>query len=184
MITGVILAGGAGRRMGGEDKGLLPLRGRLLVTWVHEALAPQVASVLIVANRNLERYGLLGVPVVEDLRPEFPGPLAGIEAALSHAATEWIITCPVDTPHLPSDYVARMLGASMGRPTVAALNGRLQPVLALLPRSTLAGLQESLDRGERRTWRWLESLDPVAVAFDDHAFALRDADTPEHLAGL
>lgn len=184
MLTGAILAGGAGRRMGGQDKGLMLLQGRSLLAWVRDALAPQVDELLIVANRNLECYRQVGVPVVRDLRPDFPGPLAGIESALTHASTDWVVTCAVDTPHLTGDYAARMLAASAGRPAVVVVAGRLQPVFALLPRSALTSLQDFLDRGERKALRWIESLDPVAVPFDDCAANFRDTDTPADLARL
>lgn len=184
MITGVILAGGAGRRMGGHDKGLLPLRGRPLAAWVRDTLAPQVDHVLAIANRNVDAYRAIFGAAEQDLRPDYPGPLAGIESALHFASTEWIITSPVDTPHLPPDYVARMRSASAGRPAVATLAGRPQPVFALVPRSALPSLQTFLDRGDRKVMLWLAELDPVKVAFDDAAELFRDADTLEALADL
>ena len=184
MITGVILAGGEGRRMGGLDKGLVELKGRPLVDWVVASLRPQVDALMVIANRNIERYQQVAGQVVQDLRPDYPGPLAGIESALSNTQTDWIVTCPVDTPYLPSDYVTRMLKASQGQATVVSLSGRIQPVFALLPRCALANLQTYLDQGERKVMRWLETLRPVVVPFDDKPDAFRDADSLDDLEAL
>jgi molybdopterin-guanine dinucleotide biosynthesis protein A len=112
-ITGVILAGGEGRRLGGVDKGLQELRGRPMVQWVLERLAPQVDTVLISANRNLQRYAAFGCPVLPDRIPDFAGPLAGLHAALTQAATPLVATVPCDSPFLPADLVARLHAALM-----------------------------------------------------------------------
>lgn len=107
-ITGVILAGGRGRRMGGVDKGLLELRGRPLAAWVAERLAPQVDELLVSANRNGERYAAIGYRVVGDRIPGFAGPLAGLHAALKVAAHQLVATVPCDSPFLPADLVLRL----------------------------------------------------------------------------
>ena len=110
-ITGVILAGGLGRRMGGTDKGLQELRGRPLVAWVSERLAPQVDELLINANQNVERYAAFGDRVVPDQIPDYAGPLAGVHAALSAAAYPLVATAPCDSPFLPADLVFRLFSA-------------------------------------------------------------------------
>lgn len=178
-LTGAILAGGAGRRMGGQDKGLVLLDGRPLVAWVLEALAPQVDDVLIVANRNTEQYRALGVRVVPDLRPGLQGPLAGLEAALAAATTPWVLTCPVDTPFLPEEFAARMV---RGSASVATLEARWQPVFACLPRSALGAVSALLDAGERRLRAGLEAAQAQPVALDDLAARLADIDDPQTLA--
>lgn len=183
-LTGVILAGGAGRRMGGADKGLVEFHGQALVKWVIDALAPQVDEILIVANRNLETYRAFGHTVVSDIRPDFPGPLAGFEAALMHARHDWILTCPTDAPYIPHDYASRLLQANQGGPAVVQVGGHLQPVFALLPRSILPRLSASMDAGERAAYRWIGSLAPAVVSMDDCAEALRDADSLETLREL
>ncbi|MBK9219887.1 MAG: molybdenum cofactor guanylyltransferase [Uliginosibacterium sp.] len=183
-LTGVILAGGASRRMGGQDKGLVLFRGRPLIAWVIEALAPQVDEVLIVANRNLERYRAWGHRVVSDLRPDFPGPLAGFEAALVAASHDWILTCPTDAPSLPPDYACLMSRAATASPAVALVEGHWQPVFSLLPKTALASLQASLDAGERGAQRWLATFSPTLVSLDQHAARLRDADSLEDLIAL
>ena len=126
-ITGVILAGGRGSRMGGVDKGLQDLQGRPLVQWVLERLAPQVDSVLINANRNLPRYAGFGCPVLPDLIPDFAGPLAGLQAALAGAATPLVATVSCDSPLLPADLVRRLqeaLAAADADLTVARAGNR------------------------------------------------------------
>ncbi len=110
-VTGLILAGGEGRRMGGVDKGWVLWHDRPLVVWVQERLRPQVGSLLISANRSLERYAALGLPVVRDDVPGFAGPLAGIAAGLAAAPTDWLVTAPCDSPLLPRDLVARFRSA-------------------------------------------------------------------------
>lgn len=180
-LTGAILAGGAGRRMGGQDKGLLDFEGRPLIAWVIEALAPQVDEILIVANRHLEAYAAFGHRVVSDLRPDYPGPLAGFEAALTHAHTPWVLTCPTDVPGLPADYACLMSLAASGSPAVAVVDARWQPVFSLLPRSALPSLTASLDAGQHKVSAWLAGLTPVEVPL---AAPLRDADTPAELAQL
>lgn len=183
-LTGAILAGGQGSRLGGVDKGLCTLDGRPLAAWVEERLAPQVTDLLIVANRNLDDYRALGHPVVQDLRAGFLGPLAGVETALAAMRHSWMITCPVDAPLLPADYVQRMVSAAHGKPAVARLEGRLQPVYALLPRQALPGLRAFLTAGGRKMMLWLESLNAVPVDFDDCASAFADADTQVDLHAL
>ena len=114
-ITGVILAGGLGRRMGGIDKGLQALRGRPMVAWVVERLAPQVDELLINANQNGERYAAFGHRVVPDRIPDFAGPLAGLHAALSAAAHPLVATAPCDSPFLPEDLISRLFLALTAR---------------------------------------------------------------------
>lgn len=183
-LTGVILAGGASRRMGGQDKGLIDFRGRPLIAWAIAALAPQVDELLIVANRNLETYRRFGHPLVSDLRPDFPGPLAGFEAALEHARHAHVLFCPTDVPGLPPDYAEKMSRLEGAQASVAEIAGHWQPVLCLLPRTARENLGAVLDGGERKAARWLESLAPKLIALDEDARALRDADTPEDLNAL
>ena len=110
-ITGVILAGGLGTRMGGADKGLQLFKGQTLVSHIAQRLAPQVDRLLINANRNTSQYADLGYPLISDLITGFAGPLAGLQAALSVADTEWVVTVPCDSPNLPLDLVSRLHAA-------------------------------------------------------------------------
>src|SRR5580700_5723382 len=108
-ITGLILAGGRGRRMGGVDKGLQLLRGRPMADWVRERLAPQVDELLINANQNLDAYARFGVPVIEDRIDGYAGPLAGLQRGLEVAKYPYVVTAPCDSPFLPRDLVERLL---------------------------------------------------------------------------
>lgn len=186
-VTGVILAGGRARRMGGEDKGLLDLAGRPLVERALAALAPQVSAVLINANRNLERYGAFGHPVVADRSGDFSGPLAGMAAALAQAATPWIATVPCDCPLIPADLVAR-LHAVQARDdaelAVAHDGERLQPVFALISRELLPSLEGFLAEGERKIDRWYARHRVARADFSDRPEAFLNVNTPQDLARL
>ena len=156
-ITGVILAGGQARRLGGLDKGLMPFAGRPLVEWVIAALTPQVGTLLINANRNHERYAGYGLPLVADLAPGFLGPLAGFHSAMQAARTDWILTLPCDGPYPAPDLVWRLAKALRhqdGDLAVATVGERMQPVHALMPVALAADLEAFLATGERKVTRW------------------------------
>ena len=104
-VTGLILAGGRGSRMGGVDKGLQNFRGLPLAMHAMLRLAPQVGEVMINANRNLGAYESFGAPVWPDALPDFAGPLAGFLAGLERCETPYMVTVPCDTPLFPSDLV-------------------------------------------------------------------------------
>ncbi len=182
-ITGLVLAGGLARRMGGRDKGLVPLAGRPLFLHVVEALRPQVGPLLINANRNPERYAEAGLPVVSDLRHDYSGPLAGLEAGLQACDTPLLLMVPCDSPFLPRDLAARLLeGLGEGDLAVAGCNGRLQPVFALLRRELRDSLKHYLDQGGRKIDTWYLQQEMRRVAFDDCPEAFSNINTPEELA--
>ena len=108
VVTGLVLAGGQARRMAGEDKGLVSLGNRPMLSWVLERFAPQVDEVLISANRNLDRYAEFGRQVVTDEMTGFLGPLAGLAAGLATSRTPWLVMVPCDSPFLPHDMVMRL----------------------------------------------------------------------------
>jgi molybdopterin-guanine dinucleotide biosynthesis protein A len=183
-ITGVILAGGQGRRMGGVDKGLQELRGRPMAAWVTERLAPQVDELLINANRNAERYAEFGYRVVGDLIPDFAGPLAGLHAALSAAAHPWVATAPCDSPFLPTDLICRLSEAqkkSNADVAVARTFDQTHPVFCLCRRDLLPHLTAYLQSGERKFERWYATLKAVEVPFDDVATAFENINTQDEL---
>lgn len=184
-ITGVILAGGLGRRMGGIDKGLQELRGKPMVQWVVERLAPQVDELLINANQNTERYAAFGHPVVADRIPDFAGPLAGLHAALSAATQPLVVTAPCDSPFLPADLVSRLLAgltAAGADLAVARTFDQPHPVFCLCKREVVAHLGEFLAAGGRKIDRWYSTLAVVEVAFDDEAAAFENINTREELS--
>ncbi len=184
-ITGVILAGGLGRRMGGIDKGLQELRGQPMVHWVVERLAPQVDELLINANQNGERYAAFGHRVVPDRIPDFAGPLAGLHAALSAAAHPLVATAPCDSPFLPADLIARLrtaLVTAQADLAVARTFDQAHPVFCLCRREVLPHLTDFLGSGGRKIDRWYSTLNIVEVPFDDEAEAFENINTREELA--
>ena len=183
-ITGVVLAGGLGRRMGGTDKGLQELRGQPMVHWVIERLAPQVDELLINANQNGERYAAFGHRVVPDQIPDFAGPLAGLHAALATANYPLVATAPCDSPFLPTDLVSRLfsaLTAANADLAVAKTVDQAHPVFCLCRRSVLPHLTEFLESGGRKIDRWYSTLNIVEVNFDDEADAFENINTREEL---
>jgi molybdopterin-guanine dinucleotide biosynthesis protein A len=183
-ITGIVLAGGLGRRLGGVDKGLQELRGRPLVAHVIERFAPQVDELLINANRNRERYAAFGQRVVADLIPDFAGPLAGLHAALSAAAHPLVATAPCDSPFLPGDLVSRLFSAltvANASLAVARTFDQPHPVFCLCQRGVLPHLSDFLAGGGRKVDRWYATLDVVEVAFDDEAEAFANINTREEI---
>ena len=167
-VTGLILAGGEGRRMGGRDKGLEPFRGAALVSHVQARFAGRVAEVLISANRHLDDYRQLAGRVVPDAQGGFQGPLMGIYSGLLAADTPWVLVVPCDTPALPDDLVARLVaGIGDHRIAVAHDGERLHPVVMLLERSLAEDLYAALQAGERKVGRWVERHAWTAIDFSD-----------------
>lgn len=180
-LTGLILAGGQGARMGGQDKGWLRWQGRPLIEYALARLAPQVGAVLISANRNLPDYARLDHPVLIDRLPDYQGPLAGLQTGLAACTTPWLITVPCDVPNFPTDLVARLATALPHAPAAYVQSaGRSHPTFTLLPRSALPVLEAYLAAGERRLMAWLNQLAAVPVDFpDERAFA--NFNTPDDL---
>lgn len=158
-ITGLVLAGGQARRMGGVDKGLVPVAGRPMIEHVLAALAPQVGPLLINANRNLERYAGYGHRVVPDTREGFLGPLAGVLSGLAVLETDYLLTAPCDSPLVAPDLAERLHAALVAHGAdivVARDSERQQPTFLLLRRGLASDLGEFLDSGGRKIDRWFE----------------------------
>ena len=186
-VSGIVLAGGQGSRMGGVDKGLQPFRGKPMVAHVIERLAPQVDELLINANRNPDDYARFGHRVIADEIPGFAGPLAGFERGLAHAMGELVVTVPCDSPFLPTDLVARLreqLESADAQLTFARTGDQSHPVFCLMRREVLPSLQEFLGSGQRKIDRWYEALRVAGVAFDDEADAFLNINTREELSRL
>jgi molybdopterin-guanine dinucleotide biosynthesis protein A len=189
-ITGLILAGGRGSRMGGVDKGLQNHLGVPLALHALLRLQPQVGDVMINANRNLSAYESMGVPVWPDALPDYPGPLAGMLAGLEQCSTPWLVTVPCDSPSFPLDLVARLAAAAAEAQAEIAMvatveDGRLQrqPVFCLLQSGLMESLVAFLHGGERKIDRWTGQHRCVEVPFDD-AQAFANANTLEELHRL
>jgi molybdopterin-guanine dinucleotide biosynthesis protein A len=180
-ITGVILAGGRATRMGGQDKGLLPLAGKGMVQHVIEVLAPQVADIIINANRHPAEYARYGYRVLPDLLEGYCGPLAGIATALRAARTTYIVTTPCDSPFVPVDLALRLYrvlcqeAADIG---IAHDGKRLQPVFALMRCSLLGSLLCYLHEGERKVEPWYRQHPHVLCDFSDTPEAFINVNTP------
>lgn len=184
-ITGVVLAGGQGRRMGGVDKGLQLLRGKPMAQHVIERFAPQVDELLINANKNIEQYQSLGHGVIPDAIGGFAGPLAGLHRGLSEATHGLVATVPCDSPFLPADLIARLyaaLKAHQAELTVARTGDQPHPVFCLCRKSVLPGLTQFLENGGRKIDAWYAALKVVEVQFDDEADAFSNINTREELA--
>jgi molybdopterin-guanine dinucleotide biosynthesis protein A len=184
-ITGVVLAGGQGRRMGSVDKGLIELAGKPMVAHVLERFSPQVDEVLINANRSLDAYAAFGHRLVQDTLGGYAGPLAGLHAALGAATHALVATVPCDSPFLPLDLVARLhaaLAARRAQLAVARTFDQPHPVFALVRRDVHAHLAAFLDGGGRKIDAWYATLSTAEVAFDDEADAFRNINTVEELA--
>ena len=189
-ITGVILAGGRGSRMGGVDKGLQNYQGIPLAMHALLRLGPQVGQILVNANRNLAAYESLGAPVWPDVQPDYAGPLAGFLTGLEHCETPYLVTVPCDTPKFPEDLVARLASgleaADAEIAMVATPQGgvmRTQPVFCLMKAELLDSLVAFTAAGERKIDKWTATHRCVDVPFDDPA-AFAGANTLAELQQL
>ena len=173
-VAAVVLAGGQGRRMGGVDKGLIEYRGRPLVEWSLAALAPQVDELVVSANRNLDVYAAYGYRVLPDTLPDYPGPLAGVLAALDGVNADWLLVAPCDTPHLPADLAARLLAAARQANAVLAVaedTARVHHGCFVVRTDQRDNLAAYLARGERAVRHWQAGLASTTARFDAACFA-------------
>ncbi len=190
-ITGLVLAGGQGRRMGGVDKGLQNHHGMPLALHALLRLSPQVGQVLINANRNLAAYESMGVPVWPDAMSDYPGPLAGILVGMEHCETPYLATVPCDSPQFPADLVSRLAEGLIAQDAEIAMAAtreadgsvQVQPVFCLIQTDLLESLVSYLHRGERKIDRWTAQHRCASIVFDD-ASAFVNANTLGELQAL
>ena len=183
-ITGLILAGGRGSRMGSVDKGLQPFRGRPMVAHVLDRFAPQVDEVLINANRSIDDYAGFGHRVVADAIDGFAGPLAGLHIGMTNARHPLIATVPCDSPFLPLDLIARLSAAmsdSNADLAVAKTFDQPHPVFCLTKANLAPHLQAFLESGQRKIDKWYATLKVVEVPFDDVESAFSNINTIDEL---
>ncbi|THK43249.1 molybdenum cofactor guanylyltransferase [Methylophaga sp. SB9B] len=183
-VTGVILAGGEARRMGGQDKGLIAFANQPLVAHVINHIAPQVEQLLINANRNIERYQQFGYPVIRDSLSDFQGPLAGMLAGMLAAKTDYILTVPCDSPAPSKKLRQRMLECLLlsGKKIAVATDGkRIQPVFALIHCELADDLHKYLAAGERKIDRWFAQHPMIEVDFSDQPESFKNLNHPEDL---
>ncbi len=183
-VTGLILAGGQARRMGGMDKGLIELEGRSMISYIIAALKPQVASIMINANRNIGEYEAHGYPVISDEIADYQGPLAGMASGLKHCHTDYIATVPCDGPFLINNYVDILIQAALHAKTNISVGfdgQRLQPVYALIHTQLLEDLNTFLQSGERKIDRWYEKHQFAKADFSEHLNLFTNINTPDDL---
>lgn len=186
-ITAVILAGGKGRRLEGQDKGLVIYQGKPLIQHVIERIQSQVGDIVINANRNQETYETYGFSTISDEMSDFQGPLAGFATAMKIVKTDYILTLPCDGPSLPLDLVSRMLSklntfSDVSNCIAVAHDGEwLQPVHALIPVALIDSLEEFLANGDRKIDLWYAKHDLVLVDFSDQPDAFFNINKKEQL---
>jgi molybdenum cofactor guanylyltransferase len=181
-VTAVILAGGKGRRMDGQDKGLVELANRPLIEYVIAAIEPQVASIIINANRNQLLYSRYGYPVIADELDDYQGPLAGFFSAMKIATGSHIVTMPCDGPLLPSDLVERLIAALYNEKAEIAVahdGERMQPVYSLIPVALMPSLDSFLATRERKIDLWYKQHQVALADFSDCPETFRNINTAE-----
>jgi len=185
-ITGLVLAGGRGARMGHVDKGLQLFRGKPLAAHVIERLSGQTGVLAINANRHQSDYAAFNLPVWPDLLPDFPGPLAGLHSGLTHCSTDYLAAAPCDSPLLPRDLVARLAAALIEQRADAAIavtGEQRHPVFCLLKKTLLPSLTAYLQQDGRKMERWFAAIHTAEVRFDDEA-AFSNINTLQELRQL
>ncbi len=176
-ITGLILAGGKAKRMGGIDKGLFVINEKYLISHVIQNLESQVEVLLINANRNIEIYKTFNKPIVLDLTDERLGPLGGIQAGLSKCETPYMISIPCDVPKIPLNICEKLYlklleeKADCAMPLTTDINGieRTHPAILLLKTNLVDSLNVFLDSGERKIDKWTRDLKCIEVKFENES---------------
>jgi len=171
-VTGIILAGGQGRRMGYKDKGWVTLNGIPLINHTLKRLKPQVDKLIISANRNIDDYKALGVPVVTDSCSDFQGPIAGILATLEKVETKYAVIVPVDAPFLPTNLVETLTDALITDSEQLILiddGERIHPLFGLYPVSFYHELKHYFESGERRLMAWCKQQPTTVTTMDGQA---------------
>lgn len=184
-ITGVILAGGRAKRMGGQDKGLINVDGRTMIEIIIDQLSPQVNNILINANRHIEQYKKFTHPVIsDDNSTEFHGPLAGMLSALTNCSTKYILSIPCDSPFFPAELSSRLLSELIKADAEIAVvhdGNRLQPVFALIKKELSDSLENYINNGDRKIDLWYQQHHTVQVDFSDYSDIALNINTPEEL---
>ncbi|MCB1361427.1 MAG: molybdenum cofactor guanylyltransferase MobA [Rhodobacter sp.] len=187
MIVGIVLAGGLGTRMGGADKALLPLGGRPMLAHCLQRLAPQVDRIAISANGEPARLAGFGLPVLADSVPGYPGPLAGVLAAMDWAASAGaggVVSLAADTPFAPADLAARLTPAGFAMAASPDAQGRMRrhPTVALWPVALRDDLRRALAEGEHKVGRWATEHGAQTVVWSERPDPFFNVNTPADLA--
>lgn len=186
-ITGVILAGGLGRRMNNQDKGLINYKDRPMVSYAIAALTTVADQAIINANRNQEQYRQFGLPVVADQTDSFDGPLAGVLTAMIHAETDILVVMPCDSPLIKAEHLQKLLAtrAESDADVAVAFDGeRLHPVFLAIKTSLKISLQDYLASGQRKADHWLEQQKMVKADFSNGPEIFANINTLTELSEL
>lgn len=185
-ITAVVLAGGMGRRVEEQDKGLLTFKDKRMVEHVLDILSTQTNNIIIVANRNIDTYESFGYPVISDRVKGYLGPLAGIDAAFSATGTPYLACVPCDSPLIPNDLLERMINAATGsNPLVIASDGeRLHPVINLVSRLLWLDIEQRLIQRQLKLMNWIEAAGYDLADFSETPDVLKNINTLEQLKKL
>lgn len=184
-VSAVILAGGRGQRMGGQDKGSVIFKGAPLVTHVINRIAPQIDELVISANRNIDFYKQFNYPVLADDMGEYWGPLAGIATAMKFCQCDVLLTVPCDTPDLPADLFKRMLTVMQEKNkdvVMAEDRQRQHPVISLVKCSLYSNLLDYLQQGERKVMKWMQLQDWATADFSDETDCFININSENDLA--
>lgn len=177
----LLLAGGRGQRMGGQDKGLLDWQGRPLIAWLQQLVRPLTDDLIISCNRNAEQYAPFADRLVADDEAGFLGPLAGIRAGLRAARHAHLLVLPCDAPQLDTALLLALLGQAGERAVVVRQGEFIEPLFSVIPRALHADLEKAWHAGERSPQRWLRSINPVMVECPADDPRLANFNTPELL---
>ena len=178
-ITGLILCGGKGTRLGNKDKGLVPYRGKMLVQHMIDRVQPQVDQLLININQNEEKYETFGAQLTTDEDNNYQGPLAGILSAKSKITTEFCFVVPCDMPHIPLNTVERLHSVIGDKHAVAVANkGRVQPLVLLIRSSIIGTISDRLKGKNKSVLGWLESIGYTTAKFHDSMSEFRNLNEP------
>ena len=186
-ITGIILAGGQARRMGGQDKGLIELAHKPMIEYVLNSIEPQVDDIIINANRNQAVYGRYGFAVVADQIGGYCGPLAGMASGLQAAKTPFVVTVPCDSPLIPDDLVQKLYSTLQDEDAeicTALSNGRLQPVFTVMKTEVLSSMLDFLNNGERKIDKWFEQHRLAIADFSEQPDTFININSAEELAEI
>ncbi len=181
----LLLAGGRGQRMGGQDKGLVEWHGKPLIAWPHRIVRPLTDDLLVSCNRNHQRYAAFADRVVSDDEPDFPGPLAGIRAGLAAARHRWLLVVPCDAPLIDGALPAALHAAARAEPNVPVMVRRgeqWEPLFCVIPVSLASAIEEAWRAGERSNRKILMTLRSRALELDENDPRLANLNSPELLS--
>lgn len=181
----LLLAGGRGQRMGGQDKGLVEWHGKPLIAWPHRIARPLTDDLLVSCNRNHQRYAAFADRVVSDNEPDFPGPLAGIRAGLAAARHHWLMTVPCDAPLIDGALLAALYEAARAEPNIPVMVRRgeqWEPLFCVIPISLACAIEEAWRAGERSNRKILLTLQARALELANNDPRLANLNSPELLS--